>query len=108
MSGPTTWPRAAVVAGLAAGAAVLAALELARPDWTPRLGPAVLSAATLVVGALVRRHSRALHVDAGAPWRLFSGIAGLLALGQFVRSLTQVVTLIDRVQIHPNPLPAHG
>jgi len=90
VSGPTTWPRAAVVAGLASGAAVLAAVELGRPDWTPRLGPAVLAAATLVVGALVRRHSRTLHVEAGVPWRLFGGIAALLALGQSLRSLTGV------------------
>jgi len=36
-----------VVAGLAAGAVVLAVLELARPGWTPWLLAALLAAATV-------------------------------------------------------------
>jgi diguanylate cyclase (GGDEF)-like protein/PAS domain S-box-containing protein len=85
---PTTWPRTAVVAALAAVAAVLAVQELLRPEWTPSLGPAVLAAATLAVGALARRHSRSLAVDARTLWNGFAVLAALLALGQLGRAVT--------------------
>jgi hypothetical protein len=39
VSGRTTWPRGAVVTGLAAVAAVLAVQELLRPAWTQHAGP---------------------------------------------------------------------
>src|SRR3954465_9701945 len=90
MSGRTTGPRAAVVAVLTAVAAVLAAQELLLPAWTQRSGPAVLAVATLLVGALVRRHSRTLALGAAASWRGFAVIAGLLGLGQSLRAATGV------------------
>jgi diguanylate cyclase (GGDEF)-like protein/PAS domain S-box-containing protein len=79
-----------VVAGLSAGAGVLAVQELLRPEWTPRVGPAALAAATLAVGALARRQGRTVGADAGATWHGFAVLAALLALGQLGRAVTGV------------------
>jgi diguanylate cyclase (GGDEF)-like protein/PAS domain S-box-containing protein len=86
------WPRAAVL-GTLAGVALLAAVQqLLLPTWTAQGGPAVLAVATLVLGALVLRHSRGLEPLAASTWRAFTEIAVLLAVGQAIRAVTGVGT----------------
>ncbi|CAA9243186.1 MAG: diguanylate cyclase/phosphodiesterase (GGDEF & EAL domains) with PAS/PAC sensor(s) [uncultured Blastococcus sp.] len=86
--GRVPWPRAAVLVGLAGVAVLVAAQQVLLPGWTATAGPAALAVTTLVAGALVLRHSRGLDPPAAVPWRAFTEIAVLLALGQAVRAVT--------------------
>jgi diguanylate cyclase (GGDEF)-like protein/PAS domain S-box-containing protein len=84
------WPRMPVVAALAAVAVLVGVLQLTRSSWHSSTGPALLAVATLVLGVLVLRHGRRLDTATGATWRAFAVIAGLLALGQFLRAVSGV------------------
>jgi hypothetical protein len=70
---PAPWPRTRVVAFLAAVALGVGALALLRPGWNPWLPPAVLAAATLVVGGLVLRHGRRLDPSRPRPGAVSAG-----------------------------------
>ena len=105
---PAPWPRSAVIGSLTTVAVLLAALELLRPAWTANAGPAVLAGATLVMGALVLRHSRVLDPLARATWRGFAVIAVLLALGQLIRAVTGVGMNPSSTGLSDLPLAATG
>jgi diguanylate cyclase (GGDEF)-like protein/PAS domain S-box-containing protein len=76
-----------VVGWLGVLALCLVLQQILLPGWTD-LPPAVLATATLVLGALILRHSRRLGSLAGATWRGFAVITVLLALGQLIRAVT--------------------
>jgi diguanylate cyclase (GGDEF)-like protein len=90
MTTPARWPRAAVGAGLAVTAGIVAAQEIVLPTWTAHVAPGALGVATLTVGWLVLRHARRLPAKAATPWRGFGVIAGMLGLGQLMRALAGV------------------
>ncbi|WP_089336077.1 putative bifunctional diguanylate cyclase/phosphodiesterase [Blastococcus mobilis] len=90
MASQPVWPRTPVLGALTAVAVVLDAQLLVRPEWNARTAPAVLSGVTVLVGALVLRHSRRTAQLSALTWRAFAAIAGLLALGHLVRAVTGV------------------
>jgi diguanylate cyclase (GGDEF)-like protein/PAS domain S-box-containing protein len=112
MTGPASadpaWPRTAVVASLAAVAVVVGVQSLVVPEWNGHGGPAVLAAATLVVCALVVRHSRRLDPLSTATWRSFAATAALLALGHLVRAVAGVGVNPAASGLSDLPLAATG
>jgi diguanylate cyclase (GGDEF)-like protein/PAS domain S-box-containing protein len=102
------WPRRATL-GFLAGTAVLAGvLQLLRPDWDGRSGPALLALATVAVALPVLRHSRRIDPVATATWRGFAAIAGLLALGHLIRALGDVGVNPSAAGLADLPLAATG
>jgi diguanylate cyclase (GGDEF)-like protein/PAS domain S-box-containing protein len=85
---PAPWPHARVGVLLATLALALGAQETLRPEWTASVSPGVLGVTTLALSAFVLRHSVGLKALAGAAWRSFAGIGGLLGLGQLIRAAT--------------------
>ena len=88
VAAPAPWPRAAVVGSLAALALLVAGVQTRWPEWGAHAAPALLGGATLVMGALVLRHSRGLDGPTRATWRGFVLVAVLLASGQLIRAVT--------------------
>jgi len=109
-SGPRQrpWPRATVVCSLGALAVGLAVQVLVHPEWNARSAPAVLSVATVALGALVLRYSGRLDPMSTTTWRTFAAIAGLLALGHLVRAVTGVGVNPTAVGLSDLPLAATG
>ncbi|TFV89087.1 GGDEF domain-containing protein [Blastococcus sp. CT_GayMR16] len=102
------WPRAAVLSSLAVTAVATGALQLVRPDWNGRTGPAVLALATVVVGVLVLRHSRRMDPLATTTWRGFAAIAALLALGHVIRAAAGLGVNAPEAGLSDLPLVATG
>jgi len=78
------WPRAAVLSLLGTVAVGLGLVEWAWPAASAHAGPAVLSAASLVICVLVVRHALRLDRNSAGPWRAFAVLAALLSLGQTI------------------------
>jgi diguanylate cyclase (GGDEF)-like protein/PAS domain S-box-containing protein len=83
-------------------------LQSVRPEWNRHTGPAVLALTTLVVGALVLRHSRRVDPVTTATWRGFAAIAGLLALGHGMRAVSGAGVNPAEAGLSDLPLTAAG
>jgi diguanylate cyclase (GGDEF)-like protein/PAS domain S-box-containing protein len=102
------WPRTATLGFLAGAALVAGLVQLLRPEWNGRTGPAVLAVATVAVAVPVLRHSRRIDPVATATWRGFAAIAGLLALGHVLRALGDLGVNPSAAGLSDLPLAATG
>jgi diguanylate cyclase (GGDEF)-like protein/PAS domain S-box-containing protein len=97
------WPRTAVLSLLATVAVGLGVAEAAWPATSAHVAPAVLSAASLAIMVLVVRHAVRLDRVSAAPWRAFTVLTGLLALGEAIAAFRGVG--VNAVSAGPQDLP---
>ena len=100
------WPRAAVLTTLALAAIGLALAEAASPSAAAHIAPAVLSAASLAIGALVVRHSLRLDRGSAGVWQPFIALGVLLALGHAVAAVRGVGVNATSTGLQDLPLTA--